>query len=190
MRILESERLIIKPVEENDLEYLLNLRWDTSIMEYLIHDPISIRDQKSWFANLSKKDLAMSIFLKKPDGMLQIVGTIGLYNIDSRHQRAVSRVRIDPAFQRMGIGFESRMIVMDYGFNTLNLQKITADCFADNKAIVNLCLKLGFKKEGVFRKHYFHKGKFRDAIQFGILRNEYMKIKEKYSGQLSFLSKP
>jgi RimJ/RimL family protein N-acetyltransferase len=179
MRILESERLIIKPVEEKDLEYLLNLRWDASIMEHLIHDPISMQNQKNWFANISRKDLVLSIFLKNDQSEPIIVGTIGLYNIDHRHQKAVSRVRIDPAYQRKGIAFESRNMVMDYGFNTLNLNKITADCFADNKAIVNLCLKLGFKEEGLFRKHYYHQGEFKDAIQFGILKEEYLALKKK-----------
>jgi len=177
MRVLESERLIIKPIEEEDLEYLLNLRWDASIMDHLIHAPISMQDQKKWFSNMPKNDLAMSIFLKSGKGKPQIVGTIGLYKIDHRNQKAVSKVRIDPAFQRKGIAFEARNMVMEYGFNVLNLHKITADCFADNEPIVNLCLKLGFKKEGLFRKHYYHKGKFRDAVQFGILKEEYLKLK-------------
>lgn len=178
MRILESERLIIKPIEEQDLEYLLNLRWDASIMEHLIHDPISMKDQKSWFSNISKKDLVMSIFLKTESSNPIIVGTIGLYNIDHRHQRAVSRVRIDSDHHRKGIAFEARNMVMDYGFNTLNLHKITADCSADNQSIINLCLKLGFSKEGIFRKHYYHNGKFIDAVQFGILKEEYLAIKK------------
>lgn len=179
MRILESERLIIKPVEENDLQYLLNLRWDASVTNFLLHDPISMKDQKNWFTNLSKKDFAMSIFLKHPDSQLQIIGTTGLYNIDHRHQRAVTKIRIDSAFQRQGIASEARLMILDYGFNILNLKKITADCFADNEAIVNLNLKLGFKKEGVFRKHYYHNGKFMDAVQFGILKSEYLAMIKK-----------
>ncbi len=59
MRVLESDRLLIKPVEEDDLAYLLDLRWDADIMGYLIHDPISMENQENWFRNLKKNRLAV-----------------------------------------------------------------------------------------------------------------------------------
>ena len=172
MRILETERLLLKPVEADDLKYLLNLRWNSEVMDYLIHDPISYKNQIDWFNNLSKKDLAMSIFLKE-ETELRIIGTIGLYEINTRHQRAIWRIRLDPERQGKGYATEAIRLILDYGFNTLNLNKITSDSFADNEAIVNLTLKLGFKQEGLLFGHYYHKGKFRDAIQFGLLREDF-----------------
>ena len=174
MRILETERLLLKPVEADDLEFLLNLRWDKEVMNYLIHDPISFKNQVDWFNHLSNKDLALSIFIKE-DSQLKIIGTIGLYEINTRHQRAIWRIRLDPARQGKGYATEAIKLILDYGFNTLNLNKIISDSFADNEAIVNLTLKLGFKQEGLLVGHYFHKGKFRDAIQFGLLREDFNK---------------
>jgi diamine N-acetyltransferase len=176
MRILETERLLLKPVEAEDLKYLLNLRWDQEVMNYLIHDPISSKNQVDWFNNLNKKDLALSIFLKE-DADLKIIGTIGLYEINARHQRAIWRIRLDPTQQGRGYATEAIKLLLDYGFNTLNLNKITSDSFADNEAIVRLTLKLGFKQEGLLVGHYFHKGKFGDAIQFGLLRKDFNKNK-------------
>lgn len=173
MRLLESDRLILKMVEEKDLEYLLDLRWDKSISEYIIHDPISFQDQTDWYKRLNKNNLAFSIFFKKDNGEKEIIGTVGLFNINYRHQRAAIRARIDPAFQRKGIATESMHMMMDYGFNVLNLNKITADSFCENKAIVDLITKMGFTKEGVLEKHFFHDGKFRDAYQLGFLREVY-----------------
>ena len=172
MRILETERLLLKPVEADDLKYLLNLRWNSEVMDYLIHDPISYKNQIDWFNNLNKKDLALSIFLKE-ETEVRIIGTIGLYEINTRHQRAIWRIRLDPEWQGKGYATEAIRLILDYGFNTLNLNKITSDSFADNEAIVNLTLKLGFKQEGLLVGHYFHKGKFRDAIQFGLLREDF-----------------
>lgn len=179
MRVLESDRLIIKPVEEADLEYLLELRWDAAVMQYLIHDPLSMGDQKQWYAGISKKDIVMAIFLKEADHRPQIVGTIGLYNITPRHQRAVTRMRIDPTYQGRGIAFEARNMVLEYAFNTLNLFKITAECFAENKAIVGLNRKIGFHEEGLFRRHYYHAGKYRDVIQFAIFKDDYVRMHRK-----------
>jgi Acetyltransferases, including N-acetylases of ribosomal proteins len=174
MRVLESDRLVLKPTEVEDLGYLLNLRWDKDVMDFLIHDPISQKDQDNWFNGLKKTDLSMTIFLKEVNGKI-IIGTIGLYQINYRHQRAVWRIRLDPAYQKKGYAKESINMLLDYGFNTLNLNKIISDSFADNDAIVKLTLKLGFKEEGLLKNHYFHKGKFRDAIQFGLLRDDFNK---------------
>ena len=176
MRILETQRLILKPIEVEDLIFLLNLRWEQEVMNYLIHDPISSKNQMDWFNNLKKSDLALSIFIKE-DNELRIIGTIGLYEINTRHQRAIWRIRLDPTQQGKGYATEAINLILDYGFNTLNLNKIISDSFADNKAIVNLTLKLGFKQEGLLVGHYFHKGEFRDAIQFGLMRKDFNRLK-------------
>lgn len=172
MRILETERLLLKPVESEDLKFLLDLRWDEDVMEYLIHDPISFKNQVDWFNALKKNDLALSIFLKEED-KLRIIGTIGLYDMHPRHQRATWRLRISPSFQGHGYATEASRLLLDYGFNTLNLNKIFSDSFADNEVILKLLKKLDFRQEGLLIGHYFHKGRFRDAVQFGLLRNDF-----------------
>lgn len=177
MRILESERLVLKPVEESDLQYLLDLRWELSVMEYLIHEPLSLADQLKWYKNLTNKDLPLCIFIKTEDSQLNRAGTVGLYDINRRHQRAVFRIRIDPNEQRKGIAYEAANMVLDYGFNTLNINKVTSDTFADNEAVIKLNLKIGLRKEGLLYKHYYHKGEFRDAIVFGLLKEEFKKAK-------------
>ena len=176
MRVLESERLIIKPMELEDLDYQMNLRWDEKITDYIIHDPISMKDQKQWYDSLKKTDVSCSIFFKDPDdSSLTLIGTVGLFNTNYRHQRAVIRARIDPGFQRKGIATEAMRMMMEYGINPLNLNKITADSFIENEAIINLITKMGFKKEGILEKHFFHRGKFRDAVQLGYLRDDFNK---------------
>ena len=176
MRVLESERVVVKPIEREDLSFLLELRWDKDIMNYLIHDPISMESQEAWFEKTSKSnDMPCSIFVKG-DGdpsELTIAGTVGLYNFNHRHQRATWRVRLSSDFQGKGLAFEAIMMVLDYGFNTLNLNKIVSDSFADNTAIIKLSQKLGFSEEGVVRSHYFHQGRFRDGINFGLLREDF-----------------
>lgn len=174
MRVLESSRLVLKPVERADLPALLELRWDSAVMVQLLHDPISLESQTAWFERIRESgDVVVSIFVKGDDAQLALAGTTGLFDIDRRHQRATWRLRISPAYQGQGIAFEASKMIFDYGFNTLNLQRIVSDSFADNARIVKLSEKLGMKAEGQLRRHYFHQGQFRDAISFGILRDEF-----------------
>ena len=176
MRYLESERLLIKPVEEEDIYQLLEFRWDKDIMKYLVHEPISKQKQLEWFKNLSQKDLVLSIFLKGEEDM-ELVGTIGLYNINWVHRLATWRIRLSPVVQGKGIGYEASSMVLEYGFNTLNLHKMQSSSFADNKAIIKLLQKLGCKEEGLLRSHFYNDGEYSDVILFGLLKSDFLEAK-------------
>ena len=176
MRYLESERLLIKPVEEEDIYQLLEFRWDKDIMQYLVHEPISKQQQQEWFKNISKKDLPLSIFLKEEDG-LELVGTIGLYNINWVHRLATWRIRLSPVVQGKGIGYEASSMVLESGIKTLNLHKMQSSSFADNKAIVKLLQKLGCKEEGLLRSHFFNDGEYCDVVLFGLLASDFFEAK-------------
>ena len=175
MRILESERLIMKPVEPADLPYLMEQRWDVSLTDHIIHNPISSYNQQQWYERICQNgDVVLSIFFKHPDREPELLGAVGLYNINMRHQLAtVKTMRIPEKFQGLGIASEALSMLIDYGFNTLNLHKITCDTFADNVATAKHLEKVGLRQEGVLRKHYFHQGKFKDALSYSILREDF-----------------
>ncbi|MDR0368203.1 MAG: GNAT family N-acetyltransferase [Bacteroidales bacterium] len=181
MRILETERILLKPIEEEDLTFLMNLRWDKDITQFIIHDPISKQDQKKWYEKISKgNNLALSVFYKDPKNTAQteIIGTVGLFDVNMRHQHAkLKSTRILAKYQGSGIVFEVLMLVLDYGFNTLNLNKVFGDSFEENTPIIKILETLGFQKEGVLRNHYFHEGMFKNAIALGLLREDFNKLK-------------
>lgn len=180
MRVLESENVLLRPIEPEDLLFLMNLRWEKEVTEFIIHDPISMKKQTEWYENMSKKgDLALSILYKDPEKSHAptLIGTTGLYDINHRHQRATLKsTRITPKYQGTGIIFEVLVMLLDYGFNTLNLNKIMGDSFEDNKPILTLLEALGFKEEGRLRSQYFHQGQFKDVIVTGLLREEFNQL--------------
>lgn len=174
MRILESDELLIKPTEESDLNELMQLRWDADVMSYLLHEPIGMKQQTEWFKNITSKDVVMTIFLKEKNG-LRIIGTTGLYNINMRHQTATLKLRITNNVQGRGIGNKLFIMILDYAFGTLNIRKILSDNFSDNERVAILKDKLGFVKEGILRKHYYHNGEFRDADVYNLFKEDYYK---------------
>lgn len=173
MRILETERLILKPIEEVDLDYLMNLRWDKEICEYLIHDPISTKDQFNWYNNI-KNDLALSVFLKE-NNTLKIIGTTGLYNINYRHQRGTIKFRLDKNYQGYGYAYEFMIETLKYGFDTLNLNKIVGDGMEINEKVIKTLKKGGFEIEGVMKDFYYHQGEYKNAILFGLTKQDFRK---------------
>jgi RimJ/RimL family protein N-acetyltransferase len=174
MRILETNELLIKPTEESDLDALMQLRWDADVMSYLLHEPIGMKQQMEWFKSISSKDIVMTIFLKD-NNKLEIIGTTGLYNMNMRHQTATLKLRIATHIQGRGIGNKLFVMILDYAFDTLNIRKICSDNFSANERVAKLKDKLGFVKEGVLRKHYYHHGEFRDADIYNLLKEDYYK---------------
>lgn len=178
MRILESERLILKPVEPEDLNFLMEQRWDAELTDYIIHNPISSYNQQKWYEKICKNgDVALSIFYKEKEGKQPILlGAVGLYDINWRHQRATWKtLRIPKQYQGKGLAYEASKMLIEYGFYTLNLNKITSDIFPDNEGIIKVLSKLGFKEEGRLNDHYFHQGQFKDVAIYSLLRKDYKK---------------
>lgn len=179
MRILESDRLILKPVEPEDLNFLMEQRWDADLTDYIIHNPISSYTQQKWYEKICKNgDVAMSIFYKEKEGENPVLlGAVGLYDFNYRHQRATWKtLRIPKKYQGLGLAFEASKMLIDYGFNTLNLNKITSDVFPHNESIIKLLAKMGFKEEGRLKQHYFHQGEFKDVLIFSLTREEYRQL--------------
>ena len=178
MRILESERLILKPVEPEDLNFLMEQRWDADLTDYIIHNPISSYNQQKWYEKICKNgDVALSIFYKEKDSEKPVLlGAVGLYDINWRHQRATWKtLRIPKQYQGLGLAYEASKMLIEYGFYTLNLNKITSDIFPDNEGIIRVLSKLGFTEEGRLKDHYFHKGQFKDVVIYSLLRKDYKK---------------
>lgn len=172
MRVLESERLLMKPVEEEDIFELLELRWDSVVTEQIVHDPISPAQQLQWFRSQTDRDLALCVF-EKQGAERRLIGINGVYNINPRHQLGVWRVRFWPEIQGKGYAVESSRMMFDYAFNTLNLRRITSTSFADNPPAMRLLERMGSKREGLLRQHLYSNGKFRDVVTYGLLKEEF-----------------
>ena len=63
--------------------------------------------------------------------------------------------------------------ILEHGFHKINLIRIYCSTSSKNKAMINLALKLGFKKEGIRRNHLYLNNDFDDMIEFGLLKSEY-----------------
>lgn len=178
MRILESDRLLMKPIEEEDIYQLLDLRWDKDVMSLALHEPLSKKDQLEWYRGLTKKDLILTVFWKEGDKRI-LIGTTGLFNINLRHQRATWHMRLSLDYQGKGVGQEAGIMLFYYAFNTLNLQRIDADQFSENIASVKFARNLGFQEEGLLRRHYYHDGVFKNASVIGLLKEDFFTAVEK-----------
>jgi RimJ/RimL family protein N-acetyltransferase len=186
MRMLETDRLLLRPVEEYDLKELLELQWDKSLMKFMKFKPLSMENQKEWIKSLGKNNATFVIVLKE-NNKYELIGLATLNQIDQLHQRASWGMKLKSNIQSKGVGFEASLILLNYAFSNLNLEKIHGDILFENIANRKMCKKVGVVEEGVLRSHYYQNGKFRDVVIVGILKKEFYEINKDELTRLDIL---
>jgi len=68
-----------------------------------------------------------------------------------------------------GIMFEAGELIIEHGFNSLNLHRIYCGTSSQNIGMQKLAEKLGMIKEGIRKEDLFKNGLYHDTIEYGIL---------------------
>ena len=102
------------------------------------------------------------------------IGCCSLQCIDWISRSAeMARIIGKKDFRGKGIGTEVGKMLLEYGFNTLNLNKIWVGNVATNEAAIGSKNKLGFTVDGVLREANFKNGTYHDVVISSILKREY-----------------
>jgi RimJ/RimL family protein N-acetyltransferase len=96
------------------------------------------------------------------------IGNIKLGLINPIHKYAeVGLVIGDKSFWGKGIGTEAIKLVVEFAFNTLLLNKVTAGIYSNNIASLKAFQKLGFEIEGHQKKQFLFNGQYIDRYLVG-----------------------
>jgi RimJ/RimL family protein N-acetyltransferase len=77
----------------------------------------------------------------------------------------------------LAINSEFARAVIEYGFETLRLNRIEAHHFGSNPASGRVMRKIGLVNEGFLREHIKKWGVFEDIVMYGMLKADYEKSK-------------
>ncbi|WP_342598171.1 GNAT family protein [Psychrobacillus sp. FSL H8-0483] len=170
--VLETERLTLRELIEDDAQGILNCFSNEDVLRFYGQNPLTnIEQVKNIVRNFSnnykeKQGIKWGIEIKGTEG---IIGTIGFHNWSSEHKRAEIAYAIFPEQWGNGYATEAVKKVISYGFNELNLTRIGAVVFTENKASNVLLEKLGFEKEGVLRNYMYQNNVPYDTNVYSLL---------------------
>ncbi len=179
--VLETARLRLRPVQETDAPALFAFKSDLEVTRQYGQEPHqAVEETQGWIRRLradyeQRAALFWAITLKGEDAVL---GAGGFWNFDPGFHIAEIGYELHPAYQGQGIMAEALSAVLAFGFEDLDLHRIEANPLADNAASRNLLFKLGFTFEGNLRERVFFRGRFRDQYYFGLLKEEWRKIRQ------------
>lgn len=100
-----------------------------------------------------------------------MIGSVGL-RLVPRHDHAELGYWLGVPFWGHGLAAEAAAAVVAWGFRRLKLRRIYGQYLGDNHASGHVMEQIGMQREGVRRKHIRKGGRWYDAHQFGILREE------------------
>lgn len=99
----------------------------------------------------------------------ELIGTVGFNQWSQKHKRAEIGYELHPQHWGHGYASEAASAVMAYGFDNLQLVRIGAVVFLENKASQHVLEKLGFQKEGVLKNYMYQNGKAHDTFVYSSL---------------------
>jgi len=110
----------------------------------------------------------------------KVVGSSGLYSINWISRLAEYRIFVgEKKYWGKGHAGEAGKLVIKYGFEKLNLNRIYLGVNAENIKAVLHNRRLGFIQEGVLREEIFRNDKYYNVIRMGMLKKDYFKMKKK-----------
>lgn len=120
----------------------------------------------------STSELVLAIVLRK--GSVH-VGNISLQGINWVDRSAEYAIVIgDRRAWGTGVGKEASDLIVRHGFTALNLHRIYCGTSEDNVGMQRLAAYMGMKEEGRRRQAIFKGGRWRDILEYAVLRDEWL----------------
>ena len=136
---------------------------------------------------LSIKDSADPMFYAVSSTELKRkIGMIALMNIVPEHGRAeLGNIWYSPLVQKTKVNTEVTYQFLSYLFDRLGYRRAEWKCDNQNEPSKRAALRMGFRYEGLFRKHMVVKGKNRDTAWFSIVDTEWPVVKSNFETYLA-----
>lgn len=183
MSIIYGERIRLRAVEREDLKKFHEWLNDPEVTHGLaMNFPLSMVDEENWFNGLAQRSLSekpFSIEIKKSK-QWKLIGSCGFHAIEERNRSGEVGIVIgDKSEWNKGYGAEVMTLLQQHGFETLNLNRISLQVYADNIRAVRSYEHAGFVLEGQLREANYQNGTYQNVLIMGVLRSEWNSNKKK-----------
>ena len=177
---IRTERLVLRPVREEDVDRLLEFRNKPEVSRWLLKTEVNPAEfRAAWLRTLTEeRDLSSVAEL---DGTVIGTGSLDVRDglgQDSDDAMAAAEAEIgymlDPAYAGRGLATEIASELLRIAFEVAGVRRVTAGCFADNAASVRVLEKIGMRREQYGVKDSWHAELgWIDGCTYGILAEEW-----------------
>jgi RimJ/RimL family protein N-acetyltransferase len=175
---LPTERLLLRPFTDDDLEPLHALQSREDVTRYLYWSPRSREQARELLERMKRmtaidddSDALRLAGVLKRGGAL--VGDFSLWRTSAEHNQAEIGFIVHPDFHGRGYATEAMRVVLGYGFENVGFHRIVGRCDARNERSTRLMERLGMRREAHLRENEFVKGEWTDELVYALLATEW-----------------
>lgn len=171
---LLGEKVYLSPIPMEDAEKYAMWMNDFGVTDYTgrSHTILSLESEKEWLENERKKGSCILAIVELATD--EVMGTISLNSVDNINRTAILGIMIgEDKYRNKGYGTEAIKLLLDFGFNYLNLNSISLALLDVNQRALRCYQKVGFKEYGRQRQCKYVNGKMHDLIHMDILSSEF-----------------
>jgi len=173
---LHSRRLRLRPFTAGDAEALFALHSDGHVLRYWDSPPWTDPARAAWFLDGCRKLAddgtgARLAIERVDDGAFLGWCTLTRWNPDHR-SAAIGYILTEAAWGH-GYATEAAQALLEWAFETLDLNRVQAEADTRNVASARVLEKLGFVREGTLREDCIVDGDVSDSWVYGLLRREW-----------------
>jgi len=167
---LETNRLLIRKFELDDLQAVLEYTSDHNVMRYIPEGVFNEKDAAD-FIHKNMGDAAQKFAVVLKDENI-LIGHIVFHKYFGDHTYEIGWV-FNPNYYNKGYASEAAYSTLKYGFEELKLHRIIATCQPENTGSYRVMEKIGMRREGYFKKCIPHVDGWWDEYYYSILEEEW-----------------
>lgn len=173
--LIESSRLLVRPVEASDLPALLEVNSSEEVTALLPYGTwTSMADAEAWFSRMQGiQATGLAVQLVVTDKQTaRAIGTCLLFRFEEGSARAELGYVLGRPHWGKGLMREALEAVIDSAFGAMRLRRLEAEVDPRNQSSSRLLQRLGFVREGLLRQRWIAKGETRDVEVYGLLSDD------------------
>ncbi|MFP4497815.1 MAG: GNAT family N-acetyltransferase [Vulcanimicrobiota bacterium] len=170
--MIESHRLRLRPIRKEDIDKWLIWLNDEEVMKYLSVYGVNRMQEESFFETMTKSNNEKVFTIETKEG--EPVGVTGLHKIHWEWRNAELGIIIgEKKHWNKGFCTEAMRLMVEIGFNRMNLNSIYLRVCEFNQHAVKCYEKAGFVIEGRLRQHHYFNGRYSDEIFMSIIKEDF-----------------
>lgn len=172
----QGDRLVLREFAETDENAVHSYACDPVVTQFLEWGPNSIEDTRAFLRKAvgqvetpSRRAFDLAVVDIQSQA---VIGGAALSVTNVEHRRGEIGYVLHPDVWSKGLATETARMLLRFGFDQLQLHRISATCHPDNHASARVLQKAGLVFEGRLRSHLFVRDAWRDSLLYAAISED------------------
>jgi RimJ/RimL family protein N-acetyltransferase len=175
---LDTDRLVLRPFEEGDLDAFFAIQSDEESARWLYEEPRTLDETKALLAKKAAGDsfiaegdwLAAAVIARETG---RLVGDLSMQWVSEQHKTGEIGFIFDRAHQGRGYATEAARAFLAFGFEGMGFHRMIGRTEARNTASARVLEKLGMRREALLVENEWVKGEWQSELVYAMLEHEW-----------------